>query len=179
MVPGPVPAMRVIPSGGWRRWLGRGLLFGVLWWVLSDGAAESWLLGIPAVALSTWLSLIFWPGPPLSLTALLRFLPWFARQSAAGAIDVARRALHRDMPLQPGLVRHRTALPAGGARAALANAISMLPGTLSADLDDDELVIHALDVEQDLNAMLRDLEARISAVFGVEPVRRTEPGERS
>jgi multicomponent Na+:H+ antiporter subunit E len=58
-------------------------------------------------------------------------------------------------------------LPAGGSRVALANTISMLPGTLSADLEGDQLVIHALDTRQDLASTVADIEARIATVFGV------------
>jgi hypothetical protein len=43
----------------------------------------------------------------------------------------------------------------------------MLPGTLSADLVDDELVIHTLDTSRDMHAMVEDLEPRIAGVFGL------------
>ena len=44
----------------------------------------------------------------------------------------------------------------------------MLAGTLSADLVDDELVIHTLDTGRDMHAMVRDLEPRIAALFSLE-----------
>jgi multicomponent Na+:H+ antiporter subunit E len=72
------------------------------------------------------------------------------------------------MPLHPGVVRHRLRLPPGASRVTLANVVSMLAGTLSADLEDDELVIHALDARNDLHAMVLDLEPRIAALFGLE-----------
>jgi multicomponent Na+:H+ antiporter subunit E len=59
---------------------------------------------------------------------------------------------------------------------ALANVISMLPGTLSADLDEDGVVVHALDTRQDLHAMVRDLEPRIAAVFSVRLKSSTDTG---
>jgi multicomponent Na+:H+ antiporter subunit E len=148
-------------------------LFAVLWWVLSGGATGSWLIGAPLVLAAAGLSLVLWVARPIRWLGLLRFLPYFARQSLAGAFDVARRAFRPSLPLSPGLVRHRLRLPPGAARVAIANVISMLPGTLSADLAGDEVVIHALDVDQDLHAMVRDLEPRIAAIFGVE----IPPGE--
>lgn len=163
----PIPALPKIGQRSWRGWVRRGAFLTLTWWVLVGGAPDSWLIGIPAVVASTWLSHIFWPGPPLSLAGLLRFAPWFVHQSIAGALDVALRALHPDRPLQPGLLKHRVRLPAGGSRVALANTISMLPGTLSADLHDNQLVIHALDTRQDLASTVTDIEARIAAVFGV------------
>lgn len=150
---------------GWAR---RILFFAAVWWVLTDGAPGSWVLGAPLVLLSAWLSLTLWAVRPLSWSGLARFLPYFARQSLVGATDVALRALKPSMPLHPGIVRHRLRLPAGASRVAIANVISLLPGTLSADLEDSEVVIHALDTRTDLHAMVRDLEPRIAAVFDVE-----------
>lgn len=153
---------------GWQGWARRVAGFAVLWWILSGGVAYSWLVGAPIVLLAAWLSLDLWTHSALSLRGLVRFVPWFAYQSVAGATDVAIRALQPDMRLRPGLVRHRLRLPRGAARVTLANVVSMLPGTLSADLEGDELVIHALDTRKDLHQMVIDLEPRIAAVFGLE-----------
>jgi multicomponent Na+:H+ antiporter subunit E len=98
----------------------------------------------------------------------VRFIQYFVYQSLAGATDVALRALQPAMPLHPGLVRHRLRLPEGASRVALANIVSMLPGTLSANLEGDQLLIHALDTRHDLHDMVLDLEPRIAAVFGLE-----------
>ena len=158
------PAARASRTPGWQAWLRRVLMFAALWWVLAGGG---WYVGAPFVLLATWLSLQLWTEYRLSLKGIARFLPWFAVQSLAGATDVARRALLPSMPLQPGLVRHRLRLPAGVCRVSLANVITMLPGTLSADLVGDELVVHALDTGRDMHAMVLDLEPRIAALFGI------------
>jgi len=165
------------PAGNrWLRGLRRAALFSLLWLLLNGGGADSWIIGAPAVAAATALSLRLWPGPLLSIRGFLLFLPWFARQSVAGAVDVAIRALRPEMPLYPGVIRQDLRLPAGASRVALANVISMLPGTLSADLDEDSLVVHALDTRQDLHAMVRNLEPRIAAVFDVTLGGATEAG---
>jgi multicomponent Na+:H+ antiporter subunit E len=160
---------------GWQAWLRRIILFAVLWLILTGGSADSWLIGLPVVLVSAWLSLTLWAETPLSVTGILRFAPWFLYQSVAGATDVAFRAMQPRMPLYPGLVRHRLRLPAGASRVMLADVVSMLPGTLSADLEGDELVIHALDTRKDLHAMVEDLEPRIALVFGA---RLAATGER-
>ena len=163
--------------GSWRRGIRRLLAFALLWTLASGGSADTWLVGAPAVLIATWLSLRLWRGPLLSLPRLLTFLPWFVRQSLAGAIDVAKRAFHPAMPLAPGMVHCELRLPEGAGRVAVANVISMLPGTLSADLDGEHLVIHALDADQDLEAMVRDLEPRIAGVFGLPlPAGREDDG---
>lgn len=164
----PNPAARLAGANGWLRGIRRVAFFSLFWVLLGGGSAGSWIVGAPMVIAATFISLRLWHGPSLSLAGLLRFLPWFARQSMAGAVDVAVRALRPAMPLAPGTVRHHLRLPADGAsRIALANVVSMLPGTLSADLEGDALVVHALDARQDLHRMITDLEPRIASVFGV------------
>lgn len=161
------PAAPAAPVKGWTGWLRRLLLFTLLWWVLSGGDAGGWVIGAPFILLGSWLSLQLWTEYPLSPRGLLRFFPWFAVQSLAGAADVARRALHPRMPLEPGIVRHRLKLQGAVCRVSVANVVSMLPGTLSADLVDDELVIHTLDTSRDMHEMVNDIEPRIAAVFGL------------
>jgi multicomponent Na+:H+ antiporter subunit E len=158
-------ALRTHDRPGWTAGLRRIVLFAALWWILTDGAMDSWLIGAPVVLFAAWLSLALWAAPPLSLSGLAKFAPWFAWQSLVGATDVAMRALQPRMPLRPGVVRHTLRLPPGAPRVALANVVSMLAGTLSIDLEDEELVIHALDTGKNLHAMVVDLEPRIAAVF--------------
>jgi multicomponent Na+:H+ antiporter subunit E len=165
----PAPVTRAAHAPGWQGGLRRLALFTVLWWVLNGGDLQGWMVGMPFVVLASWLSLQLWTEYRLSFVGVLRFLPWFGLQSLAGATDVARRALDPRMPLRPGLVPVRLRLPPGVCRVSLANIVTMLPGTLSADLVDDELVIHTLDISRDMHAMVRDLEPRIAAVFGLRP----------
>lgn len=180
MMPANTPATaRAVGLPDWRGWVRRIALFAALWWILTDGVAASWVIGAPIVLLAAWLSRTLWADPPLSVLGVARFVPFFAYQSLAGATDVAKRALQPTMPLYPGVVRHRLRLPPGVARVSLANVVSMLAGTLSADLEGDELVIHALDARNDLHAMVEDLEPRIAAVFNLplEPASGEEAGK--
>jgi multicomponent Na+:H+ antiporter subunit E len=161
-------AVRDVRHSRWLRVIRRGALFSLLWLLLAGGTPAGWVIGVPAVATATLLSLRLWSGPTASLPNLVRFSPWFIRESIAGAVDVASRALRPSMPLHPGVVTVRLRLPSGASRVALANVVSMLPGTLSAGLESDRLTIHALDARQDLGAMVRDLEPRIAGIFNVD-----------
>lgn len=152
----------------WLRVTRRGALFSLLWLLLEGGTPAGWVIGAPAVAAATLMSLRLWPGPAVSPWGLVRFSPWFLRESIAGAVDVASRAFRPAMPLHPGIATFRLRLPSDASRIALANVVSMLPGTLSADLESDRLTIHALDTQQDLSAMVRDLEPRIAGIFNVD-----------
>ncbi|MGB5603801.1 MAG: Na+/H+ antiporter subunit E, partial [Gammaproteobacteria bacterium] len=58
--------------------------------------------------------------------------------------------------------------PPGQARVFLVNVVSLLPGTLSADIEDDVLVLHALEANSKATEEVREAELRISALYGIE-----------
>ena len=157
------------------RTLRRGALLFVLaaavWAILTHGAPGSWLLGIPAALL--YAALLARPSslalPRLRPAGLARFIAYFAHQSLISGADVARRALAPGRPpLSPAIVDYRTRLPPGAARALFANAISLLPGTLTCGMEGDLLHIHAL-VNRDVEAALARLEDRIADAFAPAP----------
>ncbi len=163
------PAAAAAPRSRFdRAALGLGVLAG-LWAVLTGGAVESWVIGAPAVLVAGALIFVFAPAPRWRIAPLgaLRFVLWFAAQSVRGAVDVARRALSWHLPIRPGCRTWRTALPAGAPRLVFANAITLLPGTLTAEIDGDRLVLHMLDTRADLDAEVGALEARIAALFAL------------
>lgn len=59
-------------------------------------------------------------------------------------------------------------LPQGQARLIMVNVVSLLPGTLSADIEGDVLVLHALDTTTDVIAETRNAEQRVSALYGFD-----------
>ena len=62
-------------------------------------------------------------------------------------IDVAIRILHPKMPIRPGIVRVRTTLRTASAITALANSITLTPGTLTVEaLPDGVLYVHWINV---------------------------------
>ena len=64
-------------------------------------------------------------------------------------LQVAYIVIHPDLPVRPGVVRVRTTLKTTAARAALANSITLTPGTFTLDVDDEAgvLYVHWLTVE--------------------------------
>jgi multicomponent Na+:H+ antiporter subunit E len=94
-------------------------------------------------------------------------VPFFICRSFVGGIDVARRALQRSLPLYPTLLEYPWHLPPGPVRIFFANTTNLLPGTLSAELHDDRLVLHVLDMHQPIAEELHALESRVAALFGL------------
>lgn len=82
-------------------------------------------------------------------------------------MDVMRRALSFHQLLDPGLVSYTTFLPEGTARILFINTISLLPGTLSAELHGNRVIIHTLDRGLPIWANIQGLEYHIAALMRI------------
>lgn len=144
------------------------LLLLLLWWVLTQGEPASWAIGIPTVLVATIISLRLSASSSWSwrLSGFLRFVPFFAYCSLKGGVDVAGRAFRPSLPLAPAMLDYSLRLPAGTARVFFANVVSLLPGTLSADIRDHTLVVHVLDSTMPVFEQLQRLEVAVARLFG-------------
>ena len=80
----------------------------------------------------------------------LVYIPVFFYYVIKANLDVVYRALHPQMPIKPGIVKIKTNLKTDSAITALANSITLTPGTLTVDLTDDGyLYIHWINVQSD------------------------------
>jgi len=146
------------------------LLFTFFWWVLVEGdLRHAWLGGV-FVVIAVALSYAFWPVGSWrwKLTQLPRFLPFFIRESFLGGLDIARRAFSPSLPLQSRLLSYRMRLPGGAPRAFLAWVIGLVPGTASVHLHEESLQIHIIGDPSEAEVRLREVEARVARLFGVE-----------
>jgi multicomponent Na+:H+ antiporter subunit E len=152
----------------WRIALSRALCFIAIWLILMPSAKPADLAcGLIATLVATQMSLRLLPPAAgrLRLGAFLVFAPHFLAQSLLAGIDVARRALHPRLPLQPGVVVYRTGFPPGLARNEFAIITSLLPGSLPIDETEDGLVYHCLDITQPVLEQMADEERRLSGVL--------------
>lgn len=154
-----------------RRFLLRLVVLAFFWALLTDFRSDALVFGLPAVLAAA--ALVFLgPAAPnwqLSLRGAVAFVLWFAVQSVRGAIDVARRAFTPSLPLHPGFRAYRTSLPEGAPRILFLNTITLLPGTLSAEIMGEDITVHMLDIRADLEADLHDLERRVATLFALKP----------
>lgn len=112
---------------------------------------------------------------------LVAFLPWLAKEVVVANLKVAALALSPRPALDPVIVRFETRLEKELARATLANAITLTPGTFTVDLEGDEFVVHALQPDMARLLAVGDLQGRVARLFaegGQEPgVTVSRPGE--
>jgi multicomponent Na+:H+ antiporter subunit E len=143
-------------------------LFSLIWFLLTGDDWKSWLVGLPVVILASWSILRLRSSSErlINLVGLLKFLPYFFWESVLGGIDVASRVLQPKMRIAPGFLKYRIRLTQPSARRLFVNTLSLLPGTLAADLQGESLSIHALDTGAELNDELIRLERMVSDIYG-------------
>lgn len=148
--------------------LRRAALLGVVWLILTGGTPDALVLGAAVVPGAVWLSLHLLPaGPSLHMVRLLALVPGFVRHSVMGGLDVAWRAFHPGLPINPGWVEVPVDLPDGG-KVALGAELSLMPGTLVAGSDGPRLLLHMLDRDQEIEMALRAEEKRLAGVIGMD-----------
>jgi len=79
----------------------------------------------------------------------MAYLPYFLYYCIKANLDVAFRVIHPDMPIRPGIVKVRTTLTGDMARTFLANSITLTPGTLSVDIDGQDIYVHWINIDTD------------------------------
>lgn len=75
----------------------------------------------------------------------LQYLFVFLRALITSNIDMARRVISPNLPISPDIVEIKTQLRSPLGKLMLANSITLTPGTLTVDVDDDVLRIHWID----------------------------------
>lgn len=159
-------------AGWWRKmpliaWV---LLF--LLWVLLSGHLDAFHLGTGflAVALIAWLHSRL-PATPEAQAPGLRSLRvpvyglWLFWQMILSAIYVARVILNPAKHLDPRMIAFRSKQPSLLSQVILANSITLTPGTLTVDLEDDCYLVHAITpstADDTLNGSMAGRVARLS-----------------
>ena len=131
-------SLTVVLSVAWLGWSGH---YGGLTLTLGAGSLAA------VVLLSRRMQLIDDEGTPLGLYfgRLVVYSIWLGGQIIASNLDVARRILTPGPPpIAPRLLRVRAQQRSDVAQVVYANSITLTPGTISIELEDGEILVHAL-----------------------------------
>lgn len=121
-------------------------------WLINSGYLYPLLLSLGAVsvALTIWLTRragtldntrypVIFPSWRLPV-----YLLWLAWEIIKSNLTVVRCIWSREPPISPTIVRLKATQKTDAARAFYANSITMTPGTITLDVQGDELEVHAL-----------------------------------
>ncbi len=101
------------------------------------------------------------PGWPALALGLAKYLCYLLREVFRCNLAVIRLILSPRLTVEPELHVFRTRLATDAGRVALANSITLTPGTITCTLEGDELCVHALDSTTGAGVDASGFEARL------------------
>ena len=96
---------------------------------------------------------------------ILLYLPWLFLRILQSGLHLTAVILHPSLPISPKLIHYRTELQNDAAAVLFGNSITLTPGTITAEVNSHELIIHAIDEASAHDGNLRRIEQRIGKVF--------------
>ncbi len=140
----------------------------VIWLVLS-GTDNPFHVGLGLVASFgvAWLN----AGRPDShaqhfpVFRILWYVPWLLGRIVQSGLHLTVLILRPSLPIAPRLIHYRTNLRHPVGVALLGNSITLTPGTITAELEAQTLVVHAIDDESGHDLTTRRFERKIEWVF--------------
>ena len=140
-------------------------------WLLLSGHYQFCFIGLgfissaSAVFLARRMGIVDAEGLPLDLVpGLLRYAPWLFGTVIQANFDVARRILHPRLPITPTVIRVPAEQRTAPGRVSYANSITLTPGTISLEVSDDEIEVHALSVDAAEDLQSGEMGRRVVAL---------------
>jgi multicomponent Na+:H+ antiporter subunit E len=112
--------------------------------------------------------------PRVHLVQMLGYFGWLFGRMVASALQVAWIVLNPRLSPRPGIVRFRSELASPAARTVLANSITLVPGTMTLEVEDGVFTVHAFTPESADDLASARMQNRIAAVFRDAPQRPPE-----
>ena len=159
-------------------------------WVVLSGRSDPLFLvmGVATTALVTAVtarlvsSALATDKPPIPLRRMplvalrwVGFVGWMGGRILVSSAQIAVLAARPRLALSPCEVRFRTELRSPLARTLLTNAISLVPGTITVDIDGAEVWVHALSPSQVGDLTSGRLQNKVAGLFLEEPQPPVDP----
>lgn len=156
-------------------------LFAMLlfFWILLDGsvAVDVLIVGTIAAGLVTR---FYRDGLPIvtearftraAAVAAVGWVGYFLKELVKANLHIAAVVLTPALPVRPGIVKVHTRLRSRTARLLLANSITLTPGTLTVEIEDEWLWVHwvtmeAADPEEATRQIAAGFEHYLEAIYG-------------
>ena len=142
-------------------------------WLLLSGHYEPLLLGLGAASclVVVWIAgrmdVVDREGHPIHLTwRALPYWGWLGWEIAKTNVDVARIILNPKMPISPRMVRVKASQKSELGHVVYANSITLTPGTVTVDLVDGGLEVHALTKAAADDLASGEMDRRVTAMMG-------------
>ena len=142
--------------------------FFIIWLILS-GRYNPYHMGLGLVVSFgvAWLNSGHAVSPfrNLPLLKILWYFPWLFGRIVQSSLHLTALILHPALPIDPKLIHYRTKLQGQTAIVLLGNSITLTPGTITAEVNAQELIVHAIDDASGHDLTSQRLEQKIAKVF--------------
>jgi multicomponent Na+:H+ antiporter subunit E len=142
-------------------------IFAAGWLVLVGGQQLSDLVFVILFLVATTVISIYTIPPGqwvLRPWGVVRIVPYFLITALRGGWDVARRVFFRNVPIDPDFIAIQHD-PNPQKTLVLVWIISLLPGTASAGITEETIVVHVLDKKLPVAEEIKELQSRINKMF--------------
>lgn len=144
-----------------------------VFWLLLSGYFTVFLVTMGAVsavaivALGRRMEVIDREGHPIDMGwRVFTYWPWLAKEITKSAWDVARIVVDPRLPISPRLVRAKTTQKTAVGLVTYANSITLTPGTISVDVREGEILVHALTRESAAGLLEGEMDRRVTRFEG-------------
>lgn len=141
--------------------------FFLIWLLLSESFDLFPLgLGILAAFGVAWFNTDRSTSRPVILQLrMVWYFAWLLGRILQSGLHLSVLILHPALPIDPKLIRYRTKLREGAGIVLLGNSITLTPGTITAEVNSQDLVVHAMDDTSAADVTSRRIEQQIAALF--------------
>ncbi|NKB58584.1 MAG: hypothetical protein GKS00_19820 [Alphaproteobacteria bacterium] len=142
-------------------------------WLLLSGVYEPFFifLGVLScvivVAIALRMEVVDRESHPVHLSMILPiYWLWLGKEIVLANIDVTKRILSPRLNINPTVFRVQASQGDELGKVIYANSITLTPGTVTIDIDDDDLVIHALSETSKGDLETGEMDRRVTALGG-------------
>ena len=142
-------------------------------WLLLSGVYQTFfiILGVIScaicVAIALRMEVVDHETHPVHLSLILPgYWLWLFKEIILANVDVTKRILAPRLPINPCLFRVEATQREELGKVIYANSITLTPGTVTVDIDGDELVVHALSDSTKDDLETGEMDRRVTALEG-------------
>lgn len=93
------------------------------------------------------------------------YAPWLFFRVVESSLHLAKLILSPSLPIQPKLITYRSHLKHQGAIVLLGNSITLTPGTITVEINGNQLLVHAIDAASCEDLTSGRMERKIAVGF--------------
>jgi len=91
------------------------------------------------------------------------YLPWLFYKIIQSSINLSKLILHPALPITPQLISVKSKLRHHAAIVLLGNSLTLTPGTITAEVDRNNLIVHGMGKDDDV--AIKQIESKIADIF--------------